>query len=696
MENKSESLDLSIFVHVTDPSAKVRELGKIYHKAMETLEVRGEVLFILDGVGGGILEECEALEASNEVFRVLVLQGKGNGESIAFAAARDHSQGRFIVTSPDYLQIDPTSIGSFLELLKSQADFVCSWRHPRIDPWLNRLQSRFFNWFLRRLSQNGLHDLNCTFRGMRREVLEEIPIYGDQFRFLPILAERQGFRVTEVSVRHLEERGKTGFFGIGVYLRRLLDILAVTFLTRFTSKPIRFFGSLGLVLIVLGLFLGVPPVYEKVFHGSSIQDRPIFLMGVVLVTFGLQLIGFGLVGEVIIFTRARNLRDYKVQRVLSSGVPNAPPSELEGVEGEREVALVTLKSSDQGQEKESPIIIRHAAPGEDLLLDRFVREHPQGTLFHTSSWRRMVEDVLEHPGEVLVAEKGKKILGVLPFFEVKSPFLGQVAVSMPFGVYGGILAEGVEASRGLAARAADLSNSHRNRYLELRQKEELDIGGTLSDRYVTFRKRLPEDPEACLGLIPRKARAEIRKARDDGNFRFVERKDLKLFHSLFAANKQELGSPSIPFSMLTALERNLGPKMVMHCVDRPDGQTIATVLSFIHGDCLMPYYSGALSTREGRGANNYMYWRLMEWATRKGFKVFDFGRSRKDSGAAKFKKNMGFQPEPLHYQYLLGEKGKLPDFHPDNPKLGVYQRIWRKLPGFVVRPLGGWIFKRLP
>ncbi len=694
MEAKPEGLDLSIFVHVTDSSAKVQELGETYRKAMETLDVQGEVLFILDGVAGRILEECERLEASQAGFRVLVLQGKGNGESIAFAAARDHSQGRFLVTAPDYLQIDPTAIGSFLELLQSQADFVCSWRHPRIDPWLNRLQSRFFNWFLRRLSQNGLHDLNCTFRGMRREVLEEIPIYGDQFRFLPILAERQGFRVTEVSVRHLEERGKTGFFGIGVYLRRLLDILAVTFLTRFTSKPIRFFGSLGLILILFGLLLGVPPVYEKVFYGSSIQDRPIFLMGVVLVTFGLQLIGFGLVGEVIIFTRARNLRDYKVQRVLSSGSPNPPPPELETEEGERKVTLVHLDSA--GEAKEFPLIIRHVAPGEDLVLDRFVREHSEGTLFHTSAWRRMVEDVLEHPGDVLVAEKGGKILGILPFFEVKSPFLGRVAVSMPFGVYGGILAEGIEAARGLAARADDLSGSHHNRYLELRQKGPMDLGGVESDRYVTFRRELPEDPEACLGMIPRKARAEIRKARDHGNFRFVERKDLKLFHSLFAANKQELGSPSIPFSMLAALERNLGPKMVMHCVDRPDGQTIATVLSFIHGDCLMPYYSGALSTREGRGANNYMYWRLMEWASAKGFKVFDFGRSRKDSGAAKFKKNMGFTPEPLHYQYFLGEKGKLPDFHPDNPKLGIYQRIWRKLPGFVVRPLGGWIFKRLP
>lgn len=696
MDKNPETLDLSIFVHVTDPGAKVRELGQTYLEAMKTLQVRGEVLFILDGVGGRILEECEALEACNKGIRVLVLQGKGNGESIAYAAARDHSQGRFVVTSPDYLQIDPSAIGSFLELLESQADFVCSWRHPRIDPLLNRLQSRFFNWFLRRLSKNGLHDLNCTFRGMRREVLEEIPIYGDQFRFLPILAERQGFRVTEVSVRHLEERGKTGFFGIGVYLRRLLDILAVTFLTRFTSKPIRFFGSLGLVLILVGLFLGVPPVYEKVFHGSSIQDRPIFLMGVVLVTFGLQLIGFGLVGEVIIFTRARNLRDYKVQRVLSSGTPNAPPSELESGEGEREVALVTLQPSAKGQEGPKPLIIRHAAPGEDLVLDRFVREHPQGTLFHTSAWRRMVEDVLEKPGEVLVAEKDRKILGILPFFEVKSPFLGKVAVSMPFGVYGGVLTEDEEAARGLVARAADLSNSHRNRYLELRHREALGLEGVVSDRYVTFRRELPEDPEDCLGMIPRKARAEIRKARDNGNFRFVERKDLRLFHALFAANKQELGSPSIPFSMLTALERNLGPKMVMHCVDRPDGQTIATVLSFIHGDCLMPYYSGALSTREGRGANNYMYWRLMEWASAKGFKIFDFGRSRKDSGPAKFKKNMGFQPEPLHYEYFLGEKGKLPGFHPDNPKLGIYQRIWRRLPGFIVRPLGGWIFKRLP
>jgi glycosyltransferase involved in cell wall biosynthesis len=215
---------------------------------------------------------------------VLALQGGGNGESIAYTAALQHTRGRYLITAGDYLQIDPREIGIVLEALDRGSDLVTSWRWPRIDPLLNRLQSGFFNRFLRFVSKVDLHDLNCGFRGLRREVLDEITIYGDQFRFLPIMAAKRGFKLEEVKVRHLEERGKTGFFGFGVYFRRLLDILAVTFLSRFTRKPLRFFGIIGLALLGLGVLLGAPPLIERIFTEAGLQNRPIFLMGVVLIS----------------------------------------------------------------------------------------------------------------------------------------------------------------------------------------------------------------------------------------------------------------------------------------------------------------------------------------------------------------------------------------------------------------------------
>ncbi len=681
---------VSIFLHVTDPDMRVGPLLEAYDKALTPMGRPLRYVFILDGVGGRVFQELEALQAHRGDVRLLGLQGGGNGESIAFTAGKEHAQGAYLVTAPDYLQIDPAVIPAMVDRLEEGADLVSGWRHPRVDPWLNRLQSSFFNWFLRRMSGTGLHDLNCTFRAMKREVLEEVPIYGDQFRFLPILAERRGFKVTEIPVRHLEERGKTGFFGVGVYLRRLLDIMAVTFLTRFTSKPLRFFGILGLTLILLGLVFSVPPVYMKLFLGESIQDRPIFLMGVVLITFGLQLIGFGLVGEVIIFTQARNLKDYKVDRVLTRN-----PGALREAERKRIAREVLVPGP---MEERTRLRVRHAAPGEDAWLDAFTESHSRGSPYHLSCWRRMVEEVSGHRVEVLVAERGKEILGFLPFSVFPSVFLGKVAVSIPYAVYGGPLAEDSEVARVLVEEAARMTEEAECRYLELRMIDALEgvPGLETSDRYLTYFKDLPQDPEDCLGILPRKARAEARKGRDESRLRLVEGCDLRTFQRLFASNKKSLGSPAIPLSMLQSLERHLGSKMVLHRVEEPGGRIVAAVCSFVFKETLLPYYSGAVGREAPRGMNNFMYWKLMCAAVEMGCKVFDFGRSRRDSGAAMFKQNMGFEPTSLHYQYRLGPKGSLPDFHPDNPKLGFYRKAWMVLPSVATKPVEGMLFRQLP
>jgi len=214
--------------------------------------------------------------------------------------------------------------------------------------------------------------------------------------------------------------------------------------------------------------------------------------------------------------------------------------------------------------------------------------------------------------------------------------------------------------------------------------------------YVTYKRELPEDPLECLGSIPRKSRAEARKARDRGLV-FEDGCDLVTFHRLFAENKQSLGSPVIPLKQLRAIEEHLGTeRVVLHRVREPEsGKVIAAVMSFLYEDQILPYYSGALSGYERLGVNNFMYWKLMEWASEKGIREFDFGRSRKDTGSARFKKNMGFPSIPLAYQYHLGPGGSLPDLHPGNPKIGIYQKLWRKLPRSVAIAISGPIFKQL-
>jgi hypothetical protein len=146
-------------------------------------------------------------------------------------------------------------------------------------------------------------------------VLDDMHMYGDMYRFLPAIAFRQGFRVAELEVRHLREWGGAGLFGLGVYARRLLDVMGMLFLAKFTLKPLRFFGALGGLLALLGSIVCGDIGFEYLFRGAGIYNRPLFMVGVLMIVLGVQIIGFGLVGEIIVYTQARNLREYRIERI---------------------------------------------------------------------------------------------------------------------------------------------------------------------------------------------------------------------------------------------------------------------------------------------------------------------------------------------------------------------------------------------
>lgn len=307
--------DVSV-VCVLGAEAEVDDLIDAFDRRLREVHRTFEFVFVLDGPNPPAARRLEARRASGAPVRWIAFR-QPFGETLAIAAGVEQAHGRVILTAPSYLQIDPVEVQGMLAEIEGGADLVCSWRYPRKDPWVNRIQSTLFNLLLRRLVKMPFHDLNCQFRAMRREVMREIPIYGDQFRFLPLMAQRQGYRVAERKVRHLMERGRRGFFGFGVYLRRFLDILAVLFLTKFALKPLRFFGLIGSVFGVFGGAILAYVSYEKVFTAEPIRDRPLFILGVVLLVLGAQVIGFGLVGEIIIFSQARNLREYRIERIDS-------------------------------------------------------------------------------------------------------------------------------------------------------------------------------------------------------------------------------------------------------------------------------------------------------------------------------------------------------------------------------------------
>jgi len=315
LDAESPRVDVSIVIPVQSDAAEIKDVVDALGGELDREGRSWECFLVFDGVGGRALEALGELRERYGSRVKSITFKNAFGESVCLSAAMERARGRYLLTTPQYIQVDPVEVGPMLKALDDGADFVTPWRKDRVDPWLNRLQSTAFNWLLRQIIRMSFHDLNCYFRAIRREVLEDVTIYGDMYRFLPVIALRQGFRVEEVPVRHLKEWGPAGFFGFGVYARRALDVLAVMFLTKFTLKPLRFFGTVGGLFALVGCCVSGYLAVQKLWFSQGIAGRPLLLLGVLLIVLGIQIIGFGLVGEIIIFSQARNLKEYRVERI---------------------------------------------------------------------------------------------------------------------------------------------------------------------------------------------------------------------------------------------------------------------------------------------------------------------------------------------------------------------------------------------
>jgi glycosyltransferase involved in cell wall biosynthesis len=309
-------VDITLIVPVETADAPIEDVVIALGSEFDRLGRSWECLAIFDGSRGPAWDDAARLAKERPGQFLVIAFQQHFGESACLATGLEQARGKVIVTSPQYVQVDPREIESLLAELDQGADFAVPWRTSRVDPLLNRLQSAAFNLLIRRIIKVPFHDLNCYLRAIKRDVLSEMAIYGDMYRFLPVIALRRGFRVEEVKVRHLQEWGGSGFFGFGVYVRRFLDVLGVVFLTRFTLKPLRFFGTLGALFATIGVFLSTAVFFQwALLENVPLYSRPLFLVGVLLFVLGVQVIGFGLVGEIIIYTQAKNLKEYRIERV---------------------------------------------------------------------------------------------------------------------------------------------------------------------------------------------------------------------------------------------------------------------------------------------------------------------------------------------------------------------------------------------
>lgn len=340
-------------------------------------------------------------------------------------------------------------------------------------------------------------------------------------------------------------------------------------------------------------------------------------------------------------------------------------------------------------------------------FDEYVERHPGGTLFHGSAWRDLVgRHFPAHRPRPLEAWRGGRRVGVLPLFETRSPLSGRALISSPYAVYGGPLASDGAAARALLDRVRAMVGGERLRFAELRLRDlDRSSGGAAAEYaglpgsalYAAFERDLPVDPEECLAAIPRKSRASTRQARDRHRLEFHEDDGGRLddFHRLFVRNKQRLGSPAFSREWFADLLRLGRHRARLHVVSR-EGRMVAAAISFLHRDTWNPYYSGADGDADRLSASNFLYWQLMRAASAEGFRRFDFGRSRVDSGPFEFKRNMGFEPAPLPYRYVPGASGAIPSVNPGDRRFALPQRVIRSLPFALARAVGPALMRLVP
>jgi glycosyltransferase involved in cell wall biosynthesis len=288
------------------------DLEAMYQAFAGELEARGvahEFLFVVDG-GFAAPPELAAL-AQRDGVRVLRF-ARTFGETAALRLGIERSTGDVILTLPAYFQVKPEGIGPLLQALENGSDMAVASRSPRLDSWLNRMQSAVFHRMISGVTDRRFHDIACGVRIMRRPVAEALPLYGDLHRFIPALAVREGYLVEEVPVPQHPQDARTRLYGPGVYLRRVLDITAFFFLAKFTEKPLRFFGLVGSVFFLAGAVTGLVLLVDRL-RGTGIANRPLLLLAVLLVALGVQLMGLGLVGEIIVHLRAPHRRAYRVR-----------------------------------------------------------------------------------------------------------------------------------------------------------------------------------------------------------------------------------------------------------------------------------------------------------------------------------------------------------------------------------------------
>jgi FemAB-related protein (PEP-CTERM system-associated) len=320
--------------------------------------------------------------------------------------------------------------------------------------------------------------------------------------------------------------------------------------------------------------------------------------------------------------------------------------------------------------------------------DDYVTARPEGTFFHLSGWRRVIESVFGYETFYLMARRDGAVAGVMPLTHVRSLLFGSKLVSNAYAMYGGPVADDSETHRALLDEAVDLRHRLGAPTLEIRSRRPCRPDWpSRSDLYVTFRKPILPDVAANLKAIPPGQSKIIRNRAMRNDLSSEIDSHVDRLHAVYSESVRNLGTPvyskSYFMALRTAFPDSSDIVTVIH-----NGTSVASVLNIYFREEVMTLYGGGTAAAPALGANVFMYWEVMRRACERGYRLFDFGRSKVGTGSFSFKKNWGFSPEPLHYQYKLMPGRRIPDHNPLNPKYRALISAWKRLPLPIANLIG--------
>lgn len=310
-----DEIALSVIIPLSERHDNLAELYYAHKSIIDKHFSTAEFIFVIDGEFPAAEKDVDLIKQKNSNVKKIKFN-RNFGEAKAIAAGYAESSGKLIMTIAAYFQVEPPEIEKLIMGFNETVDVMFGCRYPRKDNFLNKLQSRIFHKLVNKISNESFNDISCSVRLIRREVLDKIHLYGDMHRFIPLLAVHKGFRVKEIPLKQAPQDRHLRVYKPGVYIRRLLDILTLFFLIKFTQKPLRFFGLLGTAIGFAGAVISAITIWQRLFGDQGLSERPLFLVGILFLLVGLQTFFIGLVAEIVLFMHMPSEPEYNIEEIV--------------------------------------------------------------------------------------------------------------------------------------------------------------------------------------------------------------------------------------------------------------------------------------------------------------------------------------------------------------------------------------------